>query len=146
MPVEMAANTQYSIALHLLAALAAKGEPVHSRKLASSVNTSPSFVRRILSKLSKAGLVRATTGNEGATSLAKEPKRISLLDIYLAVKAPKAFCIHAHPPLKHCFVSVHIKSVQEKTLGKAQKAFEDSLSAVNLEQFLAAIHRTAKRK
>jgi DNA-binding IscR family transcriptional regulator len=88
----MANNIQFSIAIHILAGLACgcDKEGLTSAKLAVSVNTSPSFVRRTLSKLSKAGLVETATGKAGACWLAKDAKCISLLDIYRAVDAPKA--------------------------------------------------------
>ena len=63
----MANNTQFSIAVHLMAGLACRCEKdTTSAFLAMSVNTSPSFVRRVLAKLSKAGLVETATGKAGA--------------------------------------------------------------------------------
>src|SRR5882672_9755999 len=107
----MANNTQFSIAVHLMAGLACGcDQDLTSTDLAMSVNTSPSFVRRILSKLSKAGLVETATGKAGACWLAKKPQQISLLDIYLAVDAPKAFSIHNYAEQKNCRVSCHIKA------------------------------------
>ena len=71
----MAVNTQFSIAVHMLAGLGFLPEgQTTSAQLATSVNTSPSFVRRILSKLSKAGLVCTSMGKTGSTALAKDPK------------------------------------------------------------------------
>jgi NAD(P)-dependent dehydrogenase (short-subunit alcohol dehydrogenase family) len=50
-------NTQFAVATHIMAALGhAAGKEVNSAEIAGSVNTSSSFVRRILAKLSKAGL------------------------------------------------------------------------------------------
>jgi DNA-binding IscR family transcriptional regulator len=49
----MAMNTQFSIAVHIMAGLAsAAPREVPSWEIASSVNTNPAFVRRILAKLS----------------------------------------------------------------------------------------------
>ena len=139
----MANNTQFSIAVHLLAGLACgcheKG--VTSGHLAESVNTSPSFVRRTLAKLSKAGLVRTTTGKAGACWLAKDAKKISLLNIYQAVDAPKAFAIHNYSEQKVCYVSCHIKTALEKVLGKSQKALEASLEAVSLADIVADVKK-----
>src|SRR5947207_12154520 len=113
----MATNTQFSIAVHLMAGLACGcDQDVTSSDLAASVNTSPSFVRRTLSKLSKAGLVETATGKAGACWLAKKPENVSLLDIYQAVDAPKAFAIHAYPSQKACQVSCNIKKALDKTL------------------------------
>jgi Rrf2 family protein len=134
----MAVNTQFSIAVHLLAGLACGcDQGITSGHLAQSVNTSPSFVRRILSRLSKAGLARTATGKAGACWLARDPKDFSLLDIYEAVDAPKAFSIHGYREQKSCAVSCHIKSALETALGRTQKAMEKSLAETSLAQIVA---------
>jgi Rrf2 family protein len=139
----MAVNTQFSIAVHLLAGLACGcGEQgVTSSHLAESVNTSPSFVRRTLAKLSKAGLVETATGKAGSCWLAKDAKQISLLDIYQAVDAPKAFSIHSYAEQKVCTVSCHIKTALEKALAKTQKAMEASLAEISLAQIVADVKK-----
>lgn len=134
----MATNTQFSIAVHLLAGLACQGaEGTTSGHLAESVNTSPSFVRRTLAKLSKAGLVESSTGKGGACWLAKDSGAISLLDIYRAVDAPRAFAIHAYREQKACTVSCHIKAALEKVLEKSQHALERSLAEIKLSQLVS---------
>ena len=138
----MAVNTQFSIAVHIMAGLACGcDKDVTSGALAMSVNTSPSFVRRILAKLSKAGLVETATGKAGACWLAKDAKAVSLLDIYEAVDAPKAFSIHAYSEQKSCAVSCHIKAALEKALGKTQKAMEASLGEISLAQIVSDVKK-----
>src|SRR5437016_632636 len=99
----MAVNTQFSIAVHIMAGLACRCEQeTTSSELAQSVNTSPSFVRRVLAKLSKAGLVETATGKTGSCWLSKKPEQVSLLEVYRAVGAPKAFAIHTYAAKKPC--------------------------------------------
>jgi Rrf2 family protein len=105
------------------------------------VNTSPSFVRRILAKLSKAGLVETATGKAGKCWLAKDPRQISLLDIYQAVDAPHAFAIHEYAEQKSCPVSCRIKSALDKTLDKTQHAMESSLDDTTLAQVVAEMRK-----
>ena len=138
----MAINTQFSIAVHILAGLAYRCDKnTTSAQLAMSVNTSPSFVRRTLAKLSKAGLVETATGKAGACWLATEAKNISLLDIYRAVDAPKAFSIHTYTEQKACPVSCHIKAALDKALEKTQKDMEASLSKISLAQIVSDVKR-----
>jgi len=138
----MAVNTQFSIAVHLLAGLACRGDQrTTSANLAASVNTSPSFVRRVLARLSRAGLVETATGKAGACWLAKDAKDISLLDIYQAVDAPKAFSIHSYNEQKTCPVSCRIKAALSRALGKTQKAMEASLDGITLAQIVADMNR-----
>ena len=110
-----------------------------SAHLAKSVNTSPSFVRRILSKLSKAGLVSTSMGKTGSTTLAKDPMNITLLEIYRAVDAPKAFAIHDYPAQAACPVSCGIKTVMEDVLGRTQQSMEDGLGKITLADVISEV-------
>ena len=99
-------SVQFTVAAHIMAALAYHyGEEISSATLADSVNADPTFVRKSLSKLSKAGLVVTKRGKSGASVLARPPRQITLLDIYRASAAPPAFAIHSYPIEKRCPVS-----------------------------------------
>jgi Rrf2 family protein len=136
----MATNTQFSIAVHLMIALGFNCErQATSNDLALSVNASPSFVRRILAKLSRADLVSTTTGKTGACLLAKKPEDISLLEIYKAVDAPKTFAIHDYPVQTRCPVSCNIEATMNKVLKRAQKSFEGSLEKTSLAEVIEDI-------
>ncbi|EEF57784.1 Rrf2 family transcriptional regulator [Pedosphaera parvula] len=138
----MAVNTQFSIAVHILAGLGYRcGGNVTSSTLAHSVNTSPSFVRRILAKLSKARLVHTTTGKTGACCLARDPANITLLEVYQAVDAPKAFAIHKYNAQKPCPVSCQIKSSLEGVLHKTQQSLENSLAKITLADVISDLKR-----
>lgn len=141
----MAANTQFSIAVHLMLALGYNnGQTATSGELARSINTSPSFVRRILAKLSKANLVSTTTGKSGSCQLTKQPHEISILEIYKAVDAPETFVIHDYPVQNSCLVSCNIEAVMQKVLTKAQNQFENSLAETTLAELLRMINLPAK--
>jgi Rrf2 family protein len=143
----MAVNTQFAIATHIMASLGyAAGGEVHSAEIAGSVNTSASFVRRILARLSKAGLVQTSTGKGGACWLARSPRDISLLEIYCAVDAPKAFAIHQYPAEKRCTVSCGIKSVLERVLEETQQALEQRLRRISLAQVVSELRPGVTRR
>jgi Rrf2 family protein len=136
----MAVNTQFSIAAHIMACLAhAGGGEINSADIAESVNTSASFVRRILARLSKAGLVMTATGKGGACWLARPAGAISLLEVYRAIGAPKAFAIHQYPVEKSCTVSCHIKAALSGVLDETQEALERRLRRISLEQLIAGL-------
>lgn len=137
----MPENRQFSIAVHVMATLGYNNGPVTSGTIAQSVNTSPSFVRRVLAKLSKARLVETTTGKTGAASLARPADKISLLEIYRAVEAPRAFSIHDYPEQKVCPVSCSIKSSLGKVLDRAQRRFESGLEEMTLADVIADLSR-----
>jgi Rrf2 family protein len=134
-------NTQFSIAVHLMAGLAFNaGQGISSGTLARSVNTSPSFVRRVVSKLSRAGLIRTTTGKTGSCMLIKDAQTITLLDIYRAVEAPKVFSIHGYAARGDCAVSCGIKSALGKVLDSAQQSMETNLKKVRLSDVMADLN------
>ena len=138
----MATNTQFSIAAHIMACLGqAPGDEVNSAAIAGSVNTSASFVRRILAKLSKADLVKTATGKGGACWLARRASDISLLEIYRAIGAPQAFAIHQYPIEKRCPVSCNIKSALGRVLNETQQAVEQRLSRISLAQVIADLRK-----
>jgi Rrf2 family protein len=138
----VAKNVQFSIAVHIMACLTyGSGGDTTSGLLASSVNTSPSFVRRVLAKLSRAGLVETATGKAGACWLAKDPKKISLLDVYKAVDAPEAIAIHSYKERKGCPVSCQIKTALQHALGKTQKALETSLRNISLAEIVSDVRK-----
>ena len=138
----MALNTQFAIAVHLMTALACgQDREATSARLARSVNTSSSFVRRVLAKLSRAGLVETAKGKTGCCWLARRPRDISLLEIYHAIEAPKVFCIHSYAVHRSCPVSCNIKSALERVLTRTQTSMEISLARISLADVAADLKR-----
>jgi len=132
-------NTQFSIAVHVLAAITHHEGVFSSEVLAGSVNANPVFVKRILVKLSKAKLVKATVGKSGGYGLARSPKSISLFDIYAAVNPPDAFAIHAYPKTRACIVSSNIKEVMSDVLAGTQEALHRELRRTTLADVVSEI-------
>ena len=123
-----ATNIQFSVAIHMMAGLGFHGRAVTSTDLAASVNAAPSFVRQVLSKLAKHDLVITTQGKNGSCALARDPKKITLLDIYRAIDPPAAFAIHSYPVQKGCPISSNIKVPLNKVLNDGQQVLEKSLA------------------
>jgi Rrf2 family protein len=133
-------SVQFTVAAHIMAALSYfHGEEISSATLADSVNADPTFVRKSLSKLSKAGLVRTKRGKSGASVLARPPREITLLDIYRASAAPPAFAIHSYPVVKRCPVSCKLKECMSAVLSQAQYSFERSLAKITLANLVGQI-------
>lgn len=137
-------NTQFSIAVHVLAALAHYESNFTSEVLAGSVNANPVFVKRILVKLSKAKLVKTTVGKSGGYDLARSPKNISLFDIYSAVSAPSIFAIHAYAKSKGCVVSGNIKEVMGEVLIGTQSVVENDLKRTTLADVVSKIRKRSR--
>ena len=80
----MAMSTKLSVAIHILSLIeTGPQEQVTFEYIASSVNTNPVVVRRLMSQLKKAGLIHSMRGANKNTLL-KKPEEISLYEIYTA--------------------------------------------------------------
>ena len=133
-------SVQFAVAAHIMAALGYfHGEEISSATLADSVNADATFVRKSLSKLSKAGLVVTKRGQSGASMLSRSPRQITLLDIYRASAAPLAFAIHSYPVEKRCVVSCNLKECMSAVLSQAQSSFEKSLARITLADLVGKI-------
>ncbi len=139
-----ATSVQFTVAAHIMTALAFRhGKGIPSTTLAKSVNADPTFVRKSLSKLSKAGLINTTRGKNGASALTRSPKQITLLDIYRASAAPPTFAIHSYPAYKRCPISSNIKGCMSSVLKKAQHSFENTLGGITLADVVGEIRRAS---
>ncbi len=137
---DMAANSQFSMAVHILTLLARGGEDkVKSECIAGSVNTNPVVIRRILSQLGHAGLVTSQTGATGGTRLAKRPEEISLCAIYKAVSCGEVFALHPRGVNQDCPVGRGIESVLCNIQKEIDKAVGDRLGQYTLATVLEMI-------
>src|SRR5678816_27793 len=87
-------SSRFAVAVHVLAVLGYierhGASSVSSRMIATSVNTNPVVIRKLLRSLKKAGLVRSKEGKGGGVRLAKNAALISLRDIYRAVETSES--------------------------------------------------------
>jgi Rrf2 family protein len=140
-----ATSVQFTVAAHIMAALGFfRGKEIPSATLAESVNADPTFVRKSLSKLSKAGLIVTRRGKNGASGLTRSPEQITLLDIYRASGAPATFAIHGYPVEKRCPISINIKGCMSSVLKKAQKSFESTLDGITLADVVGEIRGASR--
>jgi Rrf2 family protein len=140
-----ATSVQFTVAAHIMAALGYfHGEKISSGALAESVNADPTFVRKSLSKLAKAGLIITTRGKNGASTLTRSPKQITLLDIYRASAAPPTFAIHSYPVHQRCPISRNIKGCMSSVLKKAQDSFQKTLDGITLADVVVEIRRASQ--
>jgi Rrf2 family protein len=109
--------------------------PVPVQAISDQSHLSMRFLQGIVSQLSKAKLLRTIPGVKGGIMLARQPEKISILDIIEAVegKINLMNCLE-HP--EHCgdFQGCSIMSV----LSKAQTALVTSLANSNLKLMVIA--------
>lgn len=144
----MRINTKFPMAIHMLAIVALNKDermPSTSELIAKSVGTNPVVIRRLASSLKTAGLLCTKPGVAGST-LAKDAKEISLLDIYRAVREEEEviFDVHQNPSEK-CWVGHNICSALASPFAAAQQALEQSLACYSLYDIATEIQREAGR-
>jgi Rrf2 family protein len=126
-------NTRFSVATHILTFLETQhGAPATSELIASSVNTNPSLIRRLLQQLGKAGLTRSQMGTGGGALLGRHANRITLLDVYNAVDATgEVFAIHPHPNLR-CPVGRNIEVALKLQIDAVEHAMKVKLAKTTI--------------
>ncbi|MDR1429705.1 MAG: Rrf2 family transcriptional regulator [Spirochaetaceae bacterium] len=139
----MRINTQFPVAVHILAVLDIKKDnpEIVSDLIARSVNTNPVVVRRLFSKLKKAGLAGQKKDGLGFT-LFKKAGDITLRDVYQAVRRERAALFDTHKnPSQRCIVGSHILDVLEGPLSSAQHAMEKDLARFTVKDIVNSIMR-----
>jgi Rrf2 family protein len=138
----MAANSQFAIAVHILAMLANNcDERIKSDYIAKSVNTNPVVIRRLLSTLFENGLVVSQTGMCGGSCLTRRPKDIRLLEVYRAVSKGEIFSLHPNTPDQNCFIGKNIRTVLGQLQAEIDEAIEEKLSKYTLQDVIEIVER-----
>jgi Rrf2 family protein len=71
------------------------GRVVSANEIAESMTIPKSFLAKILQRLTRGGIVRSTQGIAGGFELAKEPVKVSILEVIEAIQGPTAVNICA---------------------------------------------------
>jgi DNA-binding IscR family transcriptional regulator len=137
----MSISSRFAVGIHILSLLEMNKNVVNSSEfIASSVNTNPVVIRKIVGMLKKAGLVKVRPGIAG-TQLAKELSEITLLDVYHAVNVvpeKELFGIHDNPN-PACPVGRNIQDAIIPLFSTAQLALEKALGNVTIEDVVKDI-------
>lgn len=135
-------SSRMTIAVHILLAIAefADKEKTTSTFLAQSVNVHPVIIRNTLGKLKTAGIVHVRAGEGGAT-LANDPQKITLLDIFEAVeKEEDLFHFHEHPN-PQCPVGKNMHAILDQRLISIQNAMRKEMRAMTLQDLINDMKR-----
>ena len=136
----MAANSQFSMALHVLTLLAtSEGRNLKSEGIACSVNTNAVVIRRLLGQLNQAGLVASQTGAAGGSRLAKKASEIGLVDIYRSVCCGEIFALHGRSPNQDCPVGKNIEAILCNLQKEIDKSVYEKLAEYTLADVLSMV-------
>jgi Rrf2 family protein len=89
--VELSCKNEYALlALIELAAHHARGEPLQIRQISALQQIPDRYLEQLLATLRRSGLVRSMRGAKGGYILAREPRKISLLEVMTCLEGSDA--------------------------------------------------------
>ena len=135
-------DTKFSVAVHVLILISESPDPISSDRMAESVGTNASYIRKILALLKKAEIVDGHRGVSGYR-LTVPPEQLMLLQIYRAVtEEPKLHLLDIHQnPDDRCIVGHHIKPVLTDMFADIEEGFARSLAAKTLADCIADMRK-----
>ena len=138
-------DTKFSSAIHSLIMISEAETSVNSEQIARSVGTNASYIRKLTTRLSKAGMIEGKKGISGFT-LIKPKDKITMLDIYKAVMETEMlhlFDIHQNPN-DECIVGNNINPVLTGMFRDMENEVEKKLSNMTLEDCIKVMAKRVK--
>jgi Rrf2 family protein len=137
----MLSSSRFVVAVHVLSILArnvGKG-PVCSYMIAQSVHTNPVVIRRLMSELERAKLVKSTAGRSGGFELDRLADNVTLADIYDAVEDETVFRMNKLDPDSKCPVASQMRAFLVPKLRAAEIALTKALHGTTLQEVAGSI-------
>ena len=89
MPCALKISEAASMAMHAMGLLALEpGKPLSSRAIASCFHVSEAHLSKVMQRLVKVGLLSSVRGPKGGFSLAVDPQKVMLLEVFTAIEGP----------------------------------------------------------
>ena len=143
----MKANSQLSLALHLLLHMADMEEPVTSGLLASAMNTNPVVIRRLMGGLREHGIVQSRKGHHGGWTLSRPLAELTLRDVYLALGGGPLLSLTHRTQNPDCLIEQAVNETLDGAFRDAEALllarFADLSLAALQSRIHAAIHGPA---
>ena len=126
-------DTRFSSAVHTLIMIAGSEEPITSERIAESVGTNASYIRKVTGLLKKKGIIESRQGISGFTLLLA-PEDLTLLQVYQAIAESQqvhVFDLHQNPN-DECVVGRHIRPVLTDVFREIEEKAELELKNTTL--------------
>lgn len=128
--------TNYALHSMVHLAMESNQEAVRVEDLANRQHLSPTYLSKILTKLSKAGLITSTPGVKGGYRLLRSPEECTFLDIIQAVEGQESLlnCTMSHHG------SHHKECLIERAVSEAEDKMYEALSQKTIAKILIQMH------
>ena len=141
-------NSDFVVAVHAMVFLHHKGGTVSSNLLAENACTNPARVRRVMSKLKKAGLVETREGRADGGYTYQKTKRVTLGDICEALEVDFAdFTWRSGDKEKECLISSGMSGYMDglfREMNFRCKEYLDTIAIADAEQYLTQNKKEAE--
>lgn len=139
MPQMLHVSDAAGMGIHACSLLAAapENQSLTSQSMAETLHGSANHMAKILQRLTKAGIVSSTRGPNGGFTLACDPKKTSVLDVFEAIEGPirEEHCMLKIPvcsPSKTCIMGCLVRDVQDMVRRRfAETTLEDMARFLN---------------
>ncbi len=142
----MSANSRLTIAVHALAWAASHelqgGEWTTSEQIARSVRTNPVVIRRLMSSLVSAGLLKSRRGPGAGWQLVRPADEISLWDVEEALGVEGTFAMHRNEPSPNCPIARGIRAALAPVYARVDDAIRRELRRTTVAEVLEQTLRT----
>ena len=138
-------DNKFAVALHAMVMISETDEVMTSDKIAKSVQTNASYIRKIMMTLKTAQLIQSSQGVSGIR-LGRDKHEISLFDIYQAVQQTdwvNLFDIHQNPN-EECPVGRYIEQTLTPTFVDIEQEIVNRLKAETLAQLIERMYEIGK--
>ncbi|KQV83824.1 Rrf2 family transcriptional regulator [Rhizobium sp. Root1220] len=142
-------DTRFSTALQIVISVAVNQEAeirTTSQSLARGLDTSASFVRKLLLPLNDSGILISSVGGKGGIRLGRSRNEILLSEIYAAVTGEKKIWATRHDIPHEGLVGENIGDLSEYLCDRAEQAVVDMLGSVTVGDSIAELRRLEARK
>lgn len=129
-----------SDAIHILAYLEINQNDVDlsSRMIASSIEANPSVVRNLMRDLKAGGMINTQQGS-ARPSLAKDPAKISLLEVYQALDMNQNL-LHVDPKTNpNCLVGANIQDTLDEAYRRVEEVAFQEMAQVTIQDIVDGI-------
>lgn len=132
-------STKLSDSIHILSYIYLfSTNDLSSKAISESIQTNPASVRRLMTKLREADLLKTTPGM-AKPKLNRSPEKITLYDIYEAVEGgTKLFHVNPHTNM-NCPAGANIQKVLESKYENIQLAAEKQLAKETLADVISEL-------
>ncbi|WP_040468005.1 RrF2 family transcriptional regulator [Limosilactobacillus gastricus] len=133
-------GVEQSIYVIVIIAKQKSGEAMKSQALSEILGVSDSYLKKILGKLVRAGILKSSASKTGGMSLGRQPQKITFLDIFEAIEGETPF-LHSHnlrETVQTDDIDEFVKQA-DKTLSifrEAEDSYKSSLSKYTIADLL----------